>query len=155
KRESRYSAQHFVVVVNLVDHVFRTTNDQRTVWPDLRIEMRPRHRTPSALLAGLGHALHISGVEVLNRLAGGTRNVAQRVYANLQLVGRMAGASACLPVEVDEWPESPRIAADDRHHQRESEYARARERTRRAADTQPDRQWILHGARIHALARQF
>jgi hypothetical protein len=42
-------------------------------------------------------------------------------------------------IQVDERPESPWLAADDGYHQWQSERARANERLRCPADTQPDR----------------
>src|SRR4051812_8904384 len=57
-----------------------------------------------------------------------------------------------LAVQVDERPEPPRFASDDRDHQRQPEYPRALERRWCASDADPYRKRILDGAGIYALA---
>src|SRR5258707_6820841 len=59
---------------------------------------------------------------------------------------------SCLAIEIDERPERAWFAADDGYHQRKSERSGAGERLRRAANAKPDRQRILHGSRVDALA---
>src|SRR6266403_6400233 len=71
--------------------------------------------------------------------------------ANLELIWRMAGAQASLPVTVDQWPKSVRLAPDNGDHKGEPEHAGANKRTRRASDTEPNRQRILQRPRVNSL----
>jgi hypothetical protein len=64
------------------------------------------------------------------------------------------GLGAGAAVEVDQRGELARLAADDRHHQRQSQQPCAHERLRRAADADPDRQRVLDRARVDALPDQ-
>src|SRR5207237_8220935 len=72
--------------------------------------------------------------------------------AVLRVSGSVPGAPPDVAVEVDERPEAPCLAADDRDHQRETEETRAGEGRRRAADAEPDRQRILQRSRVDALS---
>src|SRR6267143_4905581 len=76
------------------------------------------------------------------------------MQAHLQSLAREAGLPAGLPIEIDQWSEAPRLAADDRDHQRKTERAGADERLGRAADAQPDRQRILQRPGVHTLSGQ-
>ena len=71
--------------------------------------------------------------------------------ADFEFVGRMSRTAAILSIDVNERAESPRLAADDGDHQRQSQRPGAGERFRCPAHTQPDRQRILQWARINAL----
>src|SRR6266566_1417849 len=66
----------------------------------------------------------------------------------------MSGALGGFPIEVDERTEAMRLTTNDRDHQREAERPGSNERFRRSADTQPDRERILHGPRVDALTGQ-
>src|SRR6185369_14021717 len=61
-------------------------------------------------------------------------------------------AVAGFPIEIDKRTEAPRFSTDDCNHQWKSEGAGARKRCGRAANTNPNRQRILHGPRIDALS---
>ena len=74
------------------------------------------------------------------------------IDADQELVGRDAGAAASLPVEFGQRRKARRLAADDRNRQRQAERAGARDRLRRAAGGDPDRQGLLQRARIDTLA---
>src|SRR5438105_3432880 len=71
--------------------------------------------------------------------------------AHLELIRRMSSAQTRLAVAVDQWPEPVRLAADDRHHQRQSERAGTNEGAGGAADTEPNRQRVLERARVNSL----
>src|SRR6266404_3035667 len=71
--------------------------------------------------------------------------------AHLELVWRMPGAATGFAVAIDQWPEPVRLAADDRHHQRQSERAGTNEGAGGAADTEPNRQRVLERARVNSL----
>src|SRR5881409_2962708 len=66
----------------------------------------------------------------------------------------MSTALGGFPIQVDERTEAMRLTADDRDHQRKPERPGADERFRRAADAQPDREWVLHRPRVDTLAAQ-
>jgi hypothetical protein len=70
--------------------------------------------------------------------------------AHLELIRRMLSAQTGLAVTIDQRPK-PVLASDDRDHQRQPECAGASEGTRRAADTEPNRQRVLERARVNSL----
>ena len=124
------------------------------MWPALGIEMGTRDRTPAALFAGLAHTLQVAGRKLVNRLLERRCDVAERMHADLQLIGRVSSPSSGLTVEVHQRPKPARISTDDRDHQRQPQRARTRERARRSTDPQPDWQRVLHRPRINTLAGQ-
>ena len=63
-----------------------------------------------------------------------------------------SGPLARLAVELDQGAEPRRLAADDRHHERQPEGAGAYEGRGRAADPHPHRQGVLERSRVDALA---
>src|SRR6266850_7999215 len=71
--------------------------------------------------------------------------------AHLELIRRMPSAQPGLAVTIDQWPKPVRLSSDDRDHQRQPECAGASEGTRRAADTEPNRQRVLERARVDSL----
>src|SRR5439155_11446670 len=96
----------------------------------------------------------VAGKEVVGRLPGRRRDVAEGVYADLQPIGRVPRTRTRLPIEIDERTEAARFPADDGDHQRKTKRAGTGERARRTADTQPYGQRILHWSRVYALACQ-
>ena len=74
------------------------------------------------------------------------------VDADGERVGRDAGAAAGLAVKLGERGKARRLAADDRDRQRQPEHAGARDRLRRAAGGDPNRERLLQRPRIDALA---
>ena len=124
---------------DFVDHFARAANQQRAVRTSLRVEARTRHGRPPALLADIRHRLRVTGEEGVGRLLRGVADIAEHVEADSELIRGMPVLPAGFSVEIDQRPKSARLAANDRHHQRESERAGARERLRRAADAEPDR----------------
>ena len=104
-----------------VSDFVRVPDEERAPGPELRIEVTARHRGPSPFLADIAHDLRPAG-EVyvggfLRRLGHETR----RMHADDQSLWRVPRTPARLAVEIDERPEAPRFAADDRHHQGQSE----------------------------------
>ena len=71
--------------------------------------------------------------------------------AHLELIRRMLSAQTGLAVTIDQRPKPVRLASDDRDHQRQPECAGASEGTRRAADTEPNRQRVRERARVNSL----
>src|SRR5436189_258274 len=66
----------------------------------------------------------------------------------------MAGALARLAVQVHQGPETARLAADDRDHERQPECSGADERLGCPSHADPDRQRLLQRSRIDSLSRQ-
>src|ERR1700730_7031784 len=71
--------------------------------------------------------------------------------AHLELIRGMASAQTGQVVTIDQRPKPVRLASDDRDHQRQLECAGASEGTRRATDTEPNRQRVLERARVDSL----
>src|SRR6266567_3267968 len=139
---------------DLLYHFVGVADQQRALWTSLRVEPRACDGGPSALLPNIGDGAGVSGKEVVGRLLRGGCDIAERMHANLQLLGRVSCLPAGLAVEIDERTEAPRFTADDGDHQRKSELARPHERFRGAADPEPYREGVLHRPRVDALACQ-
>lgn len=116
--------------------------------------MHPRRCREAALARGGGHHLLPPGVD---RVGGGTdavADIAEHMQSDLQLFRCVPGLGTRAAVEVDQWGESPRFAANDRNHQRQAEHAGAHERLRRAPNPDPDRQGVLSRTWKYALSGQ-
>jgi hypothetical protein len=74
------------------------------------------------------------------------------IDADHEPVRRDSGAAARLAIELRQRCKSRRLPADDRDRQRQAERAGARDRLRRAAGRDPDRERLLQRARIDPLA---
>ena len=108
---------------------------------------QPRSRPMRAHHVGVRAGTIVGG---LLRVVG---DVAVRVDADRQL-GSWPAAADRLAVEIDERREALGLAADDRQRHRQAEHAGADDRLRVAADGDPDRQRVLHRARVDALRRR-
>src|SRR5205085_12284616 len=75
-------------------------------------------------------------------------------HSHLQTIGSESGQPPGFAIEVDERPETPGLAADDRDHQRQAERAGAGERAGGPTDPEPDRKRILQRPGIDTLAGQ-
>src|SRR5207244_9959947 len=141
----------FVVVSNLVDDLFRSADKQCTLRARFRVEACARDGPPAALATRSGEAFNVARNKFVDSLFHTRRHVPERVHAYAQLLGRMSGASTRLAIKIHQGPKPPRVAADDRDHQRQPEHTRTRERVRGASDPKPDWEWILDRSRIHPL----
>ena len=145
-------AKDLVLSEDFGDRLVRRSDHQMSARAAALIELRARQGRPAALAADAAHHLGIGREERVDRGLGRVGEEAVAVDADLELVGRDAGAAARLAIEFRERPESRGLAADDRNRQRQAERAGARDRLRRAAGGDPDRQRLLQRARIDALA---
>ena len=91
------------------------------------IEMRACNRRPAAFPADFGESFGITRKEIVNCLLCCFGDVTQGMDADLEFFGRMACAPAIFAIHIHEWTEPPRLPADDRDHQRQSEHAGAGE----------------------------
>jgi hypothetical protein len=64
----------------------------------------------------------------------------------------VSGAARSLAVQLHERHEPLGLSPDDRERHRKAERARPRHRLGRAAQRDPDGQWLLHRARVDATA---
>src|SRR2546425_6757096 len=103
-----------------------------------RVEVSARDGPPATLSTCFGEPLNIARNKFVDSLFHTRCHVPERVHAYAQLLGRMPGASTRLTVKIHQRPKPPRVAADDRDHQRQPEHTRTRERVRGASDPQPD-----------------
>src|SRR5713226_2921864 len=108
---------------NLLYHFVRAANKKRSMWASLSVETRAGDCRPSALLPDVCDGTGVAGKEVISRLLGRRRDVAQGVYADLQSIGRVPRTIARLPIEIDERTEAARFPADDGDHQRKPQRA--------------------------------
>ncbi len=79
----------------------------------------------------------------------------ERVQPYFEMFWWMACFGASLAIEVNQWPEAVRFAADDRHHEGQTERAGAYKRARCAAHTQPDGQRLLQWSGAGCISRIF
>ena len=152
KGNSRDAAQCFAVAQNFLHDFFGVAHQQRAVLAAHGVELSARNRWPAAFLANAGNGFDVTRIKIINRPLRRFGDVAQGMNAHFELGGRMSRAPAIFAIDVNERAESPRLAADDRDHQRQSQRPGAGERFRCPAHTQPDRKRILQRTRINALA---
>src|SRR5665213_3319302 len=93
----------------------------------------------------------VSRKKIIRSLLRGVAQKADRVKSDGELLRGVAGAAARFTIEVDERTKSCGFATDDCDHQRESKNTGASEGGGGAADTHPNRQWVLQRARVDGL----
>src|SRR6185503_164623 len=108
----------------------------------------------ATLLADVRDSTRVAREELVGGFLRGLCDVPERMDADLQPIGRMSVSLTGFSIQIDQGPEAPRFAADDRDHQRQAEGAGAGEGLRGSAYSQPDRQRSLHGPGIDALPGQ-
>src|SRR6266567_1853506 len=151
ERDSRDAAQGFTVAQNFFRNFFGVAHQQRAVLAPPGVELSTGDGRPAAFLADASNGLGVTAEKIIDRLLRGFGDVTQGMNADSKLVGRMSRTPATFAIDVNERAKSPRLAANDRDHQRQSERPGAGERFRRSADAEPDGQGILQRARINAL----
>ena len=116
------------------------------------VELSARNRRPAAFLADAGNGFGVTGIKIFNRPLRRFGDVTQGMNADFELVGRVPGAPAIFPIDVNERTESPCLAANDGNHEWQSQRPGSGERFRCPAHAQPDRERILQRTWIDALA---
>src|SRR5260221_11621968 len=137
KTQARDAAQHVVIHNDLFDYFVGLAHNQRALRRSLRVEIGARDRRPSALLRDGRDGAGIPGEEVIDSLLRRGRDIAESVYTDAQLIGRVAESLAGFAIEINQRPETMRLSADNRDHQRKSKRSGACERLWRSANAQP------------------
>src|SRR5258708_32206506 len=88
--QSGDAAQSVIVTNDLLDYFFGVADKQRALRPSLRVEVSTSNRRPSALFRDRSEGADVAWEEIINRLLGCRRDIAQRVYADSQLIGRVS-----------------------------------------------------------------
>jgi len=117
KREPRNPAERFTVPNDLLGDFLGIANQQRAVRPSLGIESRAGYRRPATLLPDIRDSTGVAREELVGGCLRRLCNVPQRMDADLQAIGRMSLALSGFSIEIDQRPEAPRFATDDRDHQ--------------------------------------
>src|ERR1700730_11094532 len=130
---------------------FDVADEQRAFRSAQRVKLRPCSWRPSPFLANFGEGVGVAGEKSVRGFLGGIAEKSNHVQTDFQLFGFVSAANACFTVKIDERPEAVRFAADDGNHERQPEDAGARERSWRAAHTDPDGQRILQRSRVNGL----
>src|SRR6185295_635949 len=138
----------------LLSDLLRIPDQQRAVRPSLGIEPGAGRGRPATLLADVGESTGVAGEELVGGFLRGLRDVPERMDPDLQSIRRVSVLVTRFSIQIDQGPEAPRFAADDRDHQWQSESPGTGEGLRSSADPQPDRQRILYRPGIDALPRQ-
>ena len=149
-QEKPVVTEDLVLEQDLLDHVLRAADKIRAPARARRVEVLPCHRPPAALLPDLVHHLRERGECVVRGLLGRLCDVAVRIDAQRNLGGIVPGLGRCASVKLGERREPLRQAADDPECHGQPERAGADRRLGRAADRDPDRQRLVHRARIDA-----
>ena len=131
---------------------FRCADDEGSSGAAECVVLGAGGRGPATFFADLSEGVGVAGKEDVGGLGVGVAEEADRVDADFELLGVVAGAVAGFAVEVDEGAEAVVLSADDGDHERETEEAGAGERLRSATDAEPDGEGVLEGAGIDALA---
>jgi hypothetical protein len=100
------AAEVFVHLQELGGYGFRIADEECALGAAEGFELAACDGRPAALLADLGEGFGVAGEEVVGGLLVSVRYVAERVNADLELLGGVAGALAGFAVEVDEGTES-------------------------------------------------
>src|SRR5438552_4593643 len=138
----------------LFRHFGGAANQQSAVRAALSIEPGTGDGRPATLLRDTGDGAGVTGKELIGGFLCRRRAVPQGAHADLQSIERVPRTRAGLPVEIDERPEAPWLAADDGHHQGQPQRTGANERLGSPADSPPYRQGVLHRSRVDALPCQ-
>ena len=147
-------AEDRVLGEDLGDRLGRRPDRQVAVRRTTGLELGARQPRPAALAADARHRLGVGLVEGGGRFLRRVGEEAVAVDPQRQSGGILAGALGGFAVKVGDRRETSRLAADDRQSERQAQSPGARDRLRRAADRDPDRQRILQRARIDAKALQ-
>jgi hypothetical protein len=94
KSDARDAAQRFTVSYDLVGDFVGAADQQRAIRAPLRVEVRTSAGTPAALLADVADRAGVAGIELIRGLLRRGRDVAERVNANLQLIGLVTRSCA-------------------------------------------------------------
>lgn len=151
EREAVDTAERLAVMEKLLRHLVRLADEESTFRSDLRVVLRARHREPSTFARnGLDRA-RPAWIELIGSLSRRGGHVPGRVHTDHKLFGTEAGTLPGFAIQIDERPEPARLASDDSDHQRKAERPGTDERSRRSADSEPDRKAVLDGAWVDAL----
>src|ERR1700739_3973679 len=110
---------------HLPSHNLRTPNHKRPTRPHPSLELRAGDRRPPALPPNPRERLHIPRIERLPRLLGRVGHEPDRMPPTLELLGGMPCPASRLSIQIDQRPKSPRLPANDRHHQGKPQLSRA------------------------------
>src|ERR1700693_2639087 len=108
---------------DLLYYLVGAANQQRATWTSLSVETSTSCGRPSSLLPDVGERTSVARKEIIGRLLRCLCDIAERVHADLESIGRVTRTLASLPVEVDERTEAVRLPAYDCDHQGKSERA--------------------------------
>jgi hypothetical protein len=137
------AAQRLMNVKNLLSHSFSVTDNQRPRRTTSGIELRPGGGRPAPFFANLGEGVRVSREKIIRRLLGRIAEKPDAVEPHPQLLRSMSCPPSGLAIKFDMRAKSMRFAANNGDHQRKAQRSRASKGSRRAPDTQPDRQRIL------------
>jgi hypothetical protein len=146
--------EDLVLKQDLLDDLRRAAHEVGAAQSAPRLQLLARGRRPAALPPDLVHhhcRRRVVGVHRRLRVVG---NEAMRVDAERELRRVVAGLARRLPVELGKGCKAFGHPADDRQRQRQPQRRRTHHRLRRAAHRHPDRDRLLHRARIDALVVQ-
>src|SRR5580704_18078719 len=135
KCDSRDPTENFIYIQDFFRDRFSLADQQSAGWPAQGVELCARVGWPAAFFADFGKGVRIAWKEYVRGFFCGRCEKAYGMEAHRKLLGRMTGAATSLAVDVNEWSEAFRFAADDCHHKRKSEHTRANEGFGSPADT--------------------
>ena len=84
KRDARDAAQGLAVSHDLLDDLVRVADQERAVRTALRVEARPGHGRPSALLPDVGDGTGVAREELIRGLPCRRGHITERVDADFQ-----------------------------------------------------------------------
>src|SRR5690606_35151063 len=129
---------------DLVDHLLRRPHVVSPFGRGASVELCTGRRRPAALCTNAAHGGAMRGEGYVASGLAILSNEAMAGDAEFERGNRMAGLNARLAIELGQWLELARPAADYGDHQREPIIGRAGHRIRRAADGDPEGQRVLH-----------
>src|SRR4030081_1875452 len=117
----------------------RVADQQCPLRASLSIEIRASDGTPATFFPYISKRTGVAGKEIISGLLRRRCDVAERVHADFEPVGRVSRTSARFPIEIDERTEAVRMPTNDGDHQGKAEHACPDKRLWCPANAQPYR----------------
>jgi len=152
ERDAGDAAENFIHIKDLFRDRFSVADQQRAGRSAQGVVLSACGGWPAAFLTDFGKGVRIAWKEYFRGFLRASCEKANGMKTYSKSLRGMTGAAPGLAVEVYEWAEASRLAADYCHHKRKSEHACANERFRSAADSDPYGQRFLQRARVDCLA---
>src|ERR1700747_1602652 len=119
--DARKPAENLANVEHFPCNSFRIPDQQGACRSTQGIELSPRRWWPTSFLPDLSEGMCVPRIEIVRSFFRCIAQESTRVQSYLQFLFRMASASACFTIQINERSESLRFTTNDRDHQGKAE----------------------------------